>query len=121
MQRFRADREAARAVEAYGSRGTVALAVQHSAARLVVTRLWIEPEGEIGSHEAPVDQLFLVIAGSGWALDSGGGRTPLTAGQAVFWRAGERHGVVAGEGLSAVVLEGEGLVPDAHLAPLEEG
>lgn len=120
VRRYRFDRATGQAVDAYGSRGVLARGVQHGPARLVVTSLWIDPDGEIGLHDAPIDQLFLVVDGSGWAVDHQGRRSPVTAGQALFWRAGERHAVGSDAGLAALVLEGDGLDPDAHLAPLEE-
>ncbi|HKI56393.1 MAG TPA: hypothetical protein VKB31_04515 [Trueperaceae bacterium] len=118
MRRYRFDRATGHPVDAYGSRGVIARAVQHSPARLVVTSLWLEPRGEIGPHDAPVDQLFLVVEGMGWAVDAEGRRAPVAAGEALFWRAGETHGVGSDRGLAAVVLEGEGSDPDAHLTPI---
>jgi len=120
VQRYRFDHATGQPVNAYGSRGLVARAVQHTPARLVVTSLWLEPAGEIGLHDAPMDQLFLVVEGGGWSLDADGRRTAVTAGEALFWHAGERHGIASDRGLAALVLEGEGLEPDAHLQRLEE-
>ncbi|MEJ2216873.1 MAG: cupin [Gemmatimonadota bacterium] len=119
MRRFRFDRATGHPVDAYGSRGVVARGVQHTPARLVVTSLWLEPEAQIGIHDAVVDQLFLVVEGAGWALDAAGRRTPVAAGEALFWHAGESHGVGSDGGLAALVLEGEGLDPEAHLVPVE--
>lgn len=120
MRRYRFDRASGHPVEAHGSHGVRARGVQHAPARLVVTGLWIEPGGAIGMHEAPVDQLFLVLEGSGWALDGEGKRSVVSAGEALFWRAGEMHGVGSDAGVRALVLEGEGLEPDAHLDPAGE-
>lgn len=119
MRRYRFDRSGAERVDAHGSRGVYARGVQHLPARLVVTGLWLEPAAEIGAHAAPLDQLLLVFEGAGWAAGAEGRREPIAAGQAVFWRAGERHAVGSRSRMAALVLEGEGLDPDAHLPPLE--
>lgn len=121
MRRYRCDRAGSHPVQAYGSHGVHARGIQHAPARLVVTSVWLEAGGEIGSHEAPVDQLFLVLEGTGWAEGEGGARSRVSAGEALFWQAGEVHAIVSEEGLAALVLEGEGLDPDAHLPLAEEG
>jgi hypothetical protein len=36
---------------------------------------------------------------------------PVAAGQAVFWEQGEEHETRSAEGLTALILEGEGLLP----------
>ena len=121
MQRYRFDPERGRAVAAHGSRAVRAGPVQHSPALLVVTALHIAPHGEIGAHEAPVDQLFLVVEGEGWVAGVDGRPSPVRAGEAAFWRAGERHGAGSSVGMRAVVLEGDGLDPDARLEVLGDG
>ena len=115
MQRFRFDPEHGHAVTAYDSRGVQAGPVQHDPALLVVTALHIAADGEIGAHDAPVDQLLLVVGGEGWVAGPDGRSVPIHAGQAAFWRAGERHGAGSSAGMQALVLEGDGLDPDARL------
>jgi quercetin dioxygenase-like cupin family protein len=120
VQRFRFDPERGHAVSAYDSRGVRAAPVQHDPALLVVTALDIGPNGEIGAHEAPVDQLFLVVGGEGWVAGPDGRSAAIHAGEAAFWRAGERHGAGSPSGMRALVLEGDGLDPDARLEALAD-
>ena len=118
MQRYRFDPGRGHVVAAHGSRAVQAGAVQHTPALLVVTSLQFGAGGELGAHEAPVDQLFLVVEGDGWAAGPEGRRAPLRAGEAAFWHAGERHAAGSATGMKAFVLEGEGLDPDAQLEAL---
>ncbi|MEJ2288790.1 MAG: hypothetical protein P8Y02_09135 [Deinococcales bacterium] len=120
MRRYRFDPSAGRPVEAHGSHEVTASPLQHTPARLVATALHVDAGGELGAHEAPVDQLFLVVAGEGWAAGPDGARRPLIAGEAAFWHAGEYHGAGSATGMRVVVLEGEGLEPDAHLRAFDD-
>ncbi len=91
--------------------GSTAAAVHHIArvvgpAQLVVIEL--EPDGVLGRHEAAAEQLFLVLAGGGWVSGQGSMELRIEAGMAAHWAAGESHETRAGgEGLRAVVLEGQ--------------
>lgn len=120
MRRYRFDPGDGRPVEAFGSREVAASPIQHEPARLVATALRVGAGGEIGGHEATLDQLFLVIEGEGWVAGPDGVRLPIATGEAAFWYAGEHHGAGSNAGMSAVVLEGEGLEPDAHLRAFDD-
>lgn len=108
MESFQFDKEQGGAIGAYGSAGATVVHLLREAAVSVVT-IYLEPGGVLGRHEAAADQLFLVVAGSGQAT-TGDERVEVAPGTAVFWRKGEVHETRAGEeGLTAVVVEGEGL------------
>jgi quercetin dioxygenase-like cupin family protein len=71
----------------------------------------IAPGGRIVRHPAYVPQILAVLEGSGevsGALDS---PEPIAAGEAVFWDAGEEHETTTSAGLTALIVEGEGLQP----------
>ena len=121
MQRFRFDASAAAPMTAHASRGVRAGPVQSTPALLVVTALGIEPGGEMGEHEAPLDRLLLVVAGEGWVSGVAGDPVTTRAGEAAFLRAGERHRLGSRLGMRAIVLEGEGLDPGAHLEAVVDG
>lgn len=121
MRRFRFDPSAGAPVTAHASRAVRAGPVQSTPALLVVTAIGIEPGGEVGEHEAPVDRLVLVVAGEGWLSGGAGDPVATRAGEAAFFRAGERHRLGSRAGLQAIVLEGEGLDPDAHLEAVDDG
>lgn len=120
MRRYRFDPRGGRRVEAFGSSDVTATPLQHTPARLVVTALRVEAGGRVGEHEATLDQLFLVVEGHGWVAGPDGARLPLGAGEAAFWHAGEHHGAGSDTGMSVIVLEGEGLEPQAHLRVLDD-
>lgn len=75
----------------------------------VVTLLDLGPGGRLGRHPAAVDQLLVVVAGSGDVTDASGQRVHLAAGMAVLWHAGEEHETTTETGITAVVVESAGL------------
>lgn len=68
----------------------------------------LETNGMIGSHQAVVPQLLLVVSGSGVA-ESAGKELPIQVGDAVFWESGEWHQTRSALGMSALVIESESL------------
>ena len=67
------------------------------------------PGGRIARHPATVPQILAILEGTGTVSGADGEPQPIGAGEAVFWSAGETHEVVSEEGMSALILEGEGL------------
>ncbi|WP_035847329.1 cupin domain-containing protein [Kitasatospora azatica] len=102
---------AERLIDRYRSAGAHATRLATAPGLTHLTCLSIAPGGTIGTHPAPVDQLFLVIAGAGWVSGPDGVRIPVTAGTAVHWSAGEDHTSGTDSGLTALALEGA----DLHL------
>jgi quercetin dioxygenase-like cupin family protein len=75
-----------------------------------VTALHIAPGGQIGRHPATVDQLFIVVAGSGEVCGGDDVFYSVHVGQAVLWRAGEEHTTRASaDGLTAIGVEMDNL------------
>lgn len=108
MRCFNFNKGNGKSIDAYSSHGaTIVHLLRHTEA-FVVT-IYLEPGGVLGMHSATEDQLFLVIAGGGQAI-AGRDQCELVAGIGVLWQSGEEHETRAGEqGLTAIVLEGEGL------------
>ncbi|WP_329566190.1 hypothetical protein [Kitasatospora sp. NBC_01266] len=79
-----------------------------------LTCLSIGAGGTIGTHPAPVEQLFLVIGGEGWISGPDGVRVPVSAGTAVLWSIGEEHTSGTDTHLTALALEGPGLTVFEH-------
>ena len=69
----------------------------------------LAPSGRIRRHPATVPQILAVLEGSGSVSGEDGDPEAIRAGEAVFWSAGEEHETVSEAGLTALVLEGEGL------------
>jgi quercetin dioxygenase-like cupin family protein len=103
--------ERALAISGFGSQAAsaVPLTVPDGDAHVVCIRLGAD--GSLGRHPAPVDQLFVVVEGEGWASGAEGERVPVAAGRAIHWAAGEQHESGTESGLTAIVVESERLVP----------
>lgn len=74
----------------------------------------LAPGGRIARHPATVPQILAVLEGKGHVSGAEGAFELIAAGQAVFWSAGEEHETVSDGGLTALVLEGEGLSPSSR-------
>ncbi|MFF7992685.1 cupin domain-containing protein [Kitasatospora xanthocidica] len=108
METFRFDR-AEKVIDRFDSVGATATRVAAGEGSVHVTCLSIGPGGTIGSHPAPVSQLFLVITGEGWVAGADGRRIPVAAGDGVRWEPGEEHTSGTTTGLTALALEGPAL------------
>jgi quercetin dioxygenase-like cupin family protein len=71
----------------------------------------IAPGGRVARHPASVPQILAVLEGSGHVSGSSGVEEPIAAGEAVFWEQGEEHEATTAAGLTALIIEGEGLEP----------
>jgi quercetin dioxygenase-like cupin family protein len=67
--------------------------------------------GRIVRHPATYAQILAVVDGAGEVSGSDGISEPIAAGEAVFWHAGEEHELTSAAGLTALIVEGEGLEP----------
>ena len=93
-----------RATDSYGSVGLSVLGLVR-AETLAVTVLRVAPGGEVARHPTVVDQLFIVVEGSGESCGADGAFEPVAPGQAVIWTAGEEHTTRSTIGLAAIVIE----------------
>ncbi|MGL4818921.1 MAG: cupin domain-containing protein [Bacilli bacterium] len=69
----------------------------------------LEANNHIGWHQAPCEQILLVLSGEG---DVRGDKTDfqkVVPGDAVFWSKGEWHETQSLTGMSAMMIEGESL------------
>jgi quercetin dioxygenase-like cupin family protein len=119
MRFFRFDAEVRRMIERFGSRKVGVSRIVRSEGLFQAGCMHFDPGGVIGFHPAGVNQLFLVVSGSGWVRDETSGRVPIRAGEAVFWEAGEGHESGTETGMTAIVIEGPGLNPDEWMPPLK--
>jgi quercetin dioxygenase-like cupin family protein len=69
----------------------------------------LAPSGRIARHPATVPQILAVLEGAGRVSGADGQFQPIAAGEAVFWPAGEEHETETEDGLTALVLEADGL------------
>ncbi|MGH9078915.1 MAG: GrpB family protein [Acidimicrobiales bacterium] len=105
MRVYRFDPEVSRPVDHFGSSFRLGSIVEDGAA-VTAHIVHLGPGGLVGRHPSVGQQLFAVVAGTGWVTDGGDRRRPVRAGQAVVWDAGEQHSAGTDEGLTAVSFEG---------------
>jgi quercetin dioxygenase-like cupin family protein len=67
--------------------------------------------GRIVRHPATLAQVFAVLEGEGRVSGAEGELEPIEQGEAVFWAVGDEHEVESETGLTALILEAEGLRP----------
>ena len=67
--------------------------------------------GRIARHPASYPQILAVLEGSGEVSGPAGVDEPIEAGEAVFWQTGEEHETKTAAGLTALIIEGDGLEP----------
>ena len=73
------------------------------------------PGGRITRHPAGSrPQILAVLEGSGEVSGASDVEEPIAAGEAVFWQAGEEHEMKSADGLTALIIEGDGLAPSSR-------
>jgi quercetin dioxygenase-like cupin family protein len=65
--------------------------------------------GRLARHPASYPQILAVMEGSGEVSGASGAAEPISAGEAVFWETGEEHETTTAVGLTALIIEGDGL------------
>lgn len=107
MEWIRLSPETARTVSEFNSRGTEwnLLPGTASAARIGVMRY--SPGAVLGTHPAGMDQLFIVVSGSGWIRTGEGAPEPIAESEAVLWKAGEVHESGSESGMTALIVQAE--------------
>jgi quercetin dioxygenase-like cupin family protein len=116
VQRVNFGPERAICVDAYGSTGVALSPLTPPLAQGVSVQaacFRLAPGGRIGRHPASLPQLLAVVEGSGWVSGANGKAHAIGAGEAVWWEAGEDHETRTDDGLTAIVIEGEGIAPYA--------
>ncbi|MTW86584.1 cupin [Virgibacillus dakarensis] len=71
----------------------------------------LEKNGVIGYHQATVPQLLIVLDGEGKVREESEEFLNIQKGNAVFWSKDEWHETITEQGLTAIIIEGEGLKP----------
>ena len=71
----------------------------------------LAPGGRIARHPADVPQILAVLEGVGEVSGADGAFEQIGPGEAVFWAKGEEHEARSAAGVTALILEGEGLEP----------
>ena len=114
MKIFRFGRETGKSVTHFDSNFVLA--------RIVVAEkpthigcMYPEAYGVNGLHRATAPQLLLIIAGQGRVRSDTPDVLPVGVGDAIFWDAEEWHETRTDTGLTAIVIESEGLNPALYM------
>jgi quercetin dioxygenase-like cupin family protein len=100
-----------RPLEQFGSQAALVARLARGRGETQLRLFYLEAGGLVGHHPATVPQLLCVIQGAGEVCGQAGEWRAIGAGQAAFWEAGEWHTTRTGQGLTALVVEGEALEP----------
>lgn len=119
MQFFCFDQEAGRTIDRYESVNAKIARIMRTPGSVQIGCIHVGAAGVVGYHPAVCPQLFLVVGGEGWVCGEDRKRIPLKPGQAVFWTTGEGHESGSDTGMTALVIEGEGLDPASFMPHLE--
>jgi hypothetical protein len=106
--------EPTRELTRFDSHGATIGGVARAGGTVSVSLLQLAAGGLVGAHPATCPQLFLVVAGSGWARSGDEPRSPLAAGEAALWDADEIHESGSDHGLTAVIVEADAIEPVAR-------
>ena len=110
MEIFNFGKEVAQKINNYNSVSSFYSKFMKTESPTTIGFITIEQGGIVGYHKAPVPQLFLVVEGQGWVEGENKQRVTIKSGQGVFWNKGEGHISGSELGLTALVLQSEGLV-----------
>jgi quercetin dioxygenase-like cupin family protein len=116
MKIFSFDRHTGIPIEEHGSAEATISKLTNLNAPASIRCLYLNNNGLLGSHPAKSPQLFLVVQGEGYLRGEGAIRTPIRAGQAVYWDRGEWHEASTDSGMTAIVIESEELDPGLFMA-----
>jgi quercetin dioxygenase-like cupin family protein len=115
MQLYAFDITTAKRIDQYDSVNAHVTHLTQSEQPSFLVCIHVEPGGILGRHRAKQNQMFFVINGRGTVSGEQGIVQPIETGQMAFWLAGEYHETRSETGLTALVIEGVGLLPEAHL------
>ena len=106
--------EPTREITRFDSNGATIGGVARAGGPVRVSLLQLAAGGLVGAHPAACPQLFLVVAGSGWARSGDEPLSPLAAGEAALWDVDEVHESGSDSGLTAVIVEADAIEPLAR-------
>lgn len=109
MKISRFDPQVGRKIEQFGSANVILSGIARLNTEAQVSCMYIGPGGMVGYHLATTPQLFLVVQGEGWVRGESTERVPIHPGEAAFWDAGEGHASGSAFGMTAIVVESEGI------------
>ncbi len=115
MKIFRFDADIGQPVRGFGSHDVSLSRILRTTNDVQIGCFYGQPGGVIALHQAVGPQLLLVVQGQGWIRGKDEPRTPVHAGQTVYWKDGEWHETGSESGMTAIVVEGPELEPERFM------
>lgn len=116
MEWFRFDERVGKPITEFGS-DFIMSKIAITEEKTHITCMYLQVGGSIGYHPAVVNQLLLVVKGEGTVCGEEREFISISEGEAVFWNKGEKHETRSEKGLTAIVIEGDGVTPDWMASP----
>lgn len=120
MRLFRFDSSVAHPITQHQSRNVaIGRGVRMEQSEFIqVSCFHFNAESVVGFHPAGGPQLMMVVSGEGWVRREEDERTPIYPGEAAFWERGEGHESGSKDGMTAIVVEGDGVDPAVFMPEL---
>lgn len=115
MKIYTCSKEQGKKVEKYQSHLATYVKMIQTNEAATIGYMYIEGEGTVGYHEAPIPQLFIVVEGEGWVTGENQKRIPIKRGEAVLWEKGEWHTSGSETGMAVIVIQSEELNPETFM------
>lgn len=119
MQLFRFDQLAGRTIDRFDSVNATISRIMRTPGSVQIGCIHLGESGVVGYHPAVCPQLFLVVNGEGWVCGEDQKRVRVGPGQAAFWTTGEGHESGSEAGMTAIIIEGEGLDPASFMPQID--
>lgn len=115
MKVYKFNKENGKKVEKYDSNLATYLNITQTNQVANIGCMYIEPNGILGHHQAPIPQLFIVVQGEGWVTGEDQERINIKVGEAAFWEKGEWHTSGSNSGMTAIVIQSKFLIPELFM------
>jgi len=112
---YKFSKENGKKVEKYQSHLATYVKMIQTNGAATIGYMYIEGEGTVGYHEAPIPQLFIVVEGEGWVTGENQKRISIKRGEAALWEKGEWHTSGSETGMAVIVIQSEELNPETFM------
>ncbi|MGG0463806.1 cupin domain-containing protein [Priestia aryabhattai] len=107
MKIYKFSKEQGEKVEKYQSHLATYVKMAQANEAATIGCMYIDGEGTVGHHPAPIPQLFIVVEGEGWVTGGDQKRVSIKRGEAALWGKGEWHTSGSETGMTAIVIQSE--------------
>jgi quercetin dioxygenase-like cupin family protein len=112
---YKFNKENGKKVEKYDSNLATYLKIIQTNEVANIGCMYIDSNGVLGHHQAPIAQLFVVIQGEGWVTGEDQKRIDIKVGEAAFWEKGEWHTSGSDSGMTAILIQSGSLNPELFM------